>query len=142
MTVAAAEQDRPKLWANSGDSHFIEPEDLWRSRLPRRLAELVPRSEQDPDGLWESIHVDGQVFRRRLPSIAQQEFMEATVAAAGSRDVGKRLADLDGEGIWSELVFPSLGMWSGSFRTPERCARRCGPPTTGPRKPSWTTRRG
>jgi len=80
---------------------------------------LVPRSEQDPDGLWESIHVDGQVFRRRLPSIAQREFIKATVAAAGSRDVGKRLADLDGEGIWSELVFPSLGMWSGSFRTPE-----------------------
>ena len=119
MTVAAERQDRPKLWANSGDSHFIEPEDLWRSRLPRHLADLVPRSEQDPDGLWESIHVDGQVFRRRLPSIAQREFIKATVAAAGSRDVGKRLADLDGEGIWSELVFPSLGMWSGSFRTPE-----------------------
>ena len=31
----------------------------------------------------------------------------------------KRLADLDEEGIWSELVFPSLGMWSSSFRTPE-----------------------
>jgi predicted TIM-barrel fold metal-dependent hydrolase len=109
----------PKLWANSGDSHFLEPEDLWRSRLPRRLADLVPRTEKDPDGRWESIHVDGQVFRRRLPSLAQQEFMQATIAAAGARDVGKRLADLDDEGIWAELVFPSLGMWSGSFRTPE-----------------------
>lgn len=109
----------PKLWANSGDSHFLEPEDLWRSRLPQRLAELVPRTEKDPDGRWESIHVDGQVFRRRLPSPAQQEFMQATVAAAGSRDVGKRLVDLDDEGIWAELVFPSLGMWCGSFRTPE-----------------------
>jgi predicted TIM-barrel fold metal-dependent hydrolase len=117
--AATAERHRPKLWANSGDSHFIEPEDLWRSRLPPRLADLVPRAERDPDGRWESIHVDGQVFRRRLPSIAQQEFMQATVAAAGSRDVRKRLADLDDEGIWSELVFPSLGMWSGSFRTPE-----------------------
>ncbi|HWY00451.1 MAG TPA: amidohydrolase, partial [Mycobacterium sp.] len=108
-----------KLWANSGDSHFIEPEDLWRSRLPKRLADLVPRSEKDPDGTWESIHVDGQVFRRRLPSIAQEEFIQATVAAAGARDVDKRLADLNAEGIWSELVFPSLGMWAGSFRTPE-----------------------
>ncbi|MCV7443583.1 amidohydrolase family protein [Mycobacterium paraense] len=109
----------PKLWANSGDSHFLEPEDLWSSRLPRRLAERVPRTEKDPDGRWETIHVDGQVFRRRLPSPAQQEFMAATVAAAGSRDVDKRLADLDDEGIWAELVFPSLGMWCGSFRTPE-----------------------
>lgn len=87
MTAPAA-QHPVKLWANSGDSHFIEPEDLWRSRLPRRLAELVPRSERDPDGRFETIHVDGQAFRRRLPSIAQQEFMAATVAAAGSRDVG------------------------------------------------------
>ncbi|HEY1440540.1 MAG TPA: amidohydrolase family protein [Mycobacterium sp.] len=119
MSVPVApHQARLKLWANSGDSHFIEPEDLWRSRLPKRLAELVPRSEKDPDGKWESIYVDGQVFRRRLPSLAQEEFMQATVAAAGSRDVDKRLADLNDEGIWSELVFPSLGMWSGSFRTP------------------------
>lgn len=109
----------PRLWANSGDSHFLEPEDLWSSRLPRRLAERVPRTEKDPDGRWETIHVDGQAFRRRLPSPAQEEFMAATVAAAGSRDVDKRLADLDDEGIWAELVFPSLGMWCGSFRTPE-----------------------
>lgn len=108
-----------KLWANSADSHFIEPLDLWQSRLPQRLADLVPRTEKDPDGRWETIHVDGQTFRRRLPSIAQEEFMQATVAADGSRDVGKRLADLNEEGIWSELVFPSLGMWSSSFRTPE-----------------------
>lgn len=99
--------------------HFIEPADLWKSRLPKRLADLVPRTEKDPEGRWETIYLDGQVFRRRLPSIPQQEFMQATVAAAGSRDMGKRLADLDGEGIWSELVFPSLGMWSSSFRTTE-----------------------
>ena len=117
--AAPVAQHPLKLWANSGDSHFIEPEDLWRSRLPKRLADLVPRTEKDPDGTWESIHVDGQVFRRRLPSIAQEEFMQATVAAAGARDVDKRLADLNAEGIWSELVFPSLGMWAGSFRTPE-----------------------
>ena len=39
MAVPVAQhQSRLKLWANSGDSHFIEPEDLWRSRLPNRLA--------------------------------------------------------------------------------------------------------
>lgn len=120
MTAAPVEQQATlKLWANSADSHFIEPADLWQTRLPKRLADLAPRSEKDPDGRWESIYVDGQMFRRRLPSVAQQEFMEATVAAAGARDVSKRLTDLNTEGIWSELVFPSLGMWTGSIRTPE-----------------------
>jgi predicted TIM-barrel fold metal-dependent hydrolase len=108
-----------KLWANSGDSHFLEPEDLWRARLPKRLAELVPRSEKDPDGKWETVFVDGQAFRRRLPSIAQEEFYAAAHRAPGAGNVELRLKDLDEEGIWSELVFPSLGMWASSFRTPE-----------------------
>ncbi|ARE37820.1 amidohydrolase (plasmid) [Rhodococcus sp. BH4] len=108
-----------KLWANSGDSHFLEPEDLWQSRLPKHLAELVPRSEKDPDGKWETVFVDGQAFRRRLPSIAQEEFYAAASRAPGAGNVDLRLKDLDEEGIWSELVFPSLGMWASSFRTPE-----------------------
>jgi predicted TIM-barrel fold metal-dependent hydrolase len=108
-----------KIWANSGDSHFLEPEDLWRESLPPRLAELVPRAERDPDGEWETVHIDGMSFRRKLPSSAAQEFLEATHRAPGARDVGLRMKDLDKEGIWAELVFPSLGMWSSSFRTPE-----------------------
>jgi len=42
--------------------------------------------------------------------------------------------DLDDEGIWSELVFPSLGMWAGSFRTPELLREAMRRPTTGPNK--------
>ena len=33
-----------------------------------------------------------------------------------------RLADLDSEGVWAEVVFPSLGMWNASFRTREALA--------------------
>jgi hypothetical protein len=108
-----------KVWANSGDSHFMEPEDLWRKELPARLAELVPRAEKDPDGLWETVHVDGQSFRRRLPSIKAQAFAAASEKAPGARDLDLRIPDLDKEGIWAEVVFPSLGMWAASFRTPE-----------------------
>ena len=117
--------DRPatdaqtKIWANSGDSHFVEPDDLWRSELPSRLADLVPRSEKDPDGLWETVHVDGQTFRRRLPNIKAQEFYDASMRAPGAYDLDLRVHDLDQEGIWAEVVFPSLGMWASSFRTPE-----------------------
>ena len=108
-----------KIWANSGDSHFLEPEDLWRNSLPARLADLVPRTEKDPDGQWETVHIDGMSFRRKLPTGKAREFIEATNRPAGARDVALRMKDLDQEGVWSELVFPSLGMWSSSFRTPE-----------------------
>jgi predicted TIM-barrel fold metal-dependent hydrolase len=108
-----------KIWAHSGDSHFIEPDDLWASSLPPKLADLMPRSERDADGKYETVFVDGQSFRRRLPSIQAQEFLAESSKAAGAADARKRLVDLDGEGIWGELVFPSLGMWNSSFRTPE-----------------------
>ncbi|WP_236792038.1 amidohydrolase family protein [Amycolatopsis sp. GM8] len=108
-----------KIWANSGDSHFLEPEELWRDNLPPRLAELVPRAEKDPDGEWETVHIDGMSFRRKLPTSAQVAFSEASTRAPGAGNIDLRMKDLDQEGIWSELVFPSLGMWSSSFRTPE-----------------------
>jgi predicted TIM-barrel fold metal-dependent hydrolase len=109
----------PKIWANSGDSHFLEPDDLWTANLPTRLAKLVPRSVKDVDGQHETIHVDGQSFRRKLPSAAAQQFAEMSSRPPGARDAVLRLQDLDEEGIWGEVVFPSLGLWSSSFRTPE-----------------------
>jgi len=107
-----------KIWANSGDSHFLERDDLYEEILPPELAERMPRAVKDPDGDWETVFIDGQSFRRRVPRPAQQEFYEMSMRAPGAGDVQLRLQDLDGEGIWGELVFPSLGMWNASIRDP------------------------
>jgi len=32
-----------KIWANSADSHVLEPADLWLQSLPCRLAQRAPR---------------------------------------------------------------------------------------------------
>jgi predicted TIM-barrel fold metal-dependent hydrolase len=108
-----------KIWANSGDSHFLEPDDLWAANLPPSLASRALRSEKDADGEYETIHLDGSSFRRKLPTGKQKEFYEGSSRAPGSRDVALRLLDLDQEGVWGELVFPSLGMWNSSFKDPE-----------------------
>lgn len=108
-----------KIWTNSGDSHFLEPADLWEQRLPKALADLTPKSEKDADGEYETVHVDGQSFRRKLPTSAAVEFLEETRKAQGIRDARARLKDLDDEGVWGEVIFPSLGMWASTFRTPE-----------------------
>ena len=55
-----------KLWANSGDSHLMEPPDLFAS-LPDDIKERLPRSVKDPSGDFETIYIDGQEFRRDLP---------------------------------------------------------------------------
>jgi predicted TIM-barrel fold metal-dependent hydrolase len=115
-----------KIWANSGDSHLVEPDDLFSDSLPPALAERMPRSVKDEDGGWETIFVDGQQFRRRMPRVGFQLTDEQgrTVAerAPGANDRALRLLDLDEEGIWAELIYPSLGIWTSSIRDPELLA--------------------
>src|SRR5215213_1716551 len=108
-----------KIWANSGDSHFLEPDSLWRDNVPKQFVDLMPKAVKDPDGEFETVSVDGKSFRRKLPNAAQLEFMEASSRAPGAGDARLRLADLDHEGIWGEVVFPSLGMWNASFTNRE-----------------------
>ena len=55
-----------KIWANSGDSHIIEPPNLF-DRLPDHIQERMPRSVKDPSGEFETIYVDGLEFRRDMP---------------------------------------------------------------------------
>lgn len=127
-----------KIWANSGDSHIIEPPDLFDA-LPPHLRELMPRSVKDPDGAFETIYLDGQEFRRAMPQAAPgeqggrppritampkgtdaSEFMNRHVA---SNDAEHRLKDADNEGVWAEVIFPSLGIWASNIRTPELAKR-------------------
>jgi predicted TIM-barrel fold metal-dependent hydrolase len=108
-----------KIVANSGDSHILEPEDLWEATLPRSLADRMPRTEKFPEEGFEIIQVDGQRLRRPLPPVIKEgEFSgmtlgEVTFRPPGSRDVQHRLIDLDNEGIWGEVVYPSIGLWNG-----------------------------
>ncbi len=112
-----------KIWANSADSHFLEPADLFRSALPARLAERMPWAEKFED--HEIVHVDGQTITRPTPKpIREGEFAGMTIEQVsnrppGSGDVRQRLRDLDEEGIWGEVTFPSLGMWASAIRDPE-----------------------
>jgi predicted TIM-barrel fold metal-dependent hydrolase len=130
--TATATKDSPatKLWANSGDSHYLEPDGIWHQILPRQLADRMPRSEKTEEA--ETIYVDGQVFGPRpLPrmgsftgeirgeQVANLNLSEVSHRPPGTRDVKLRMKDLDDEGIWGEVVYPSLGLWDYLIRDPE-----------------------
>jgi len=110
-----------KIWANSGDSHFLEPPDLWRQILPPSLAERMPRAEKVAED-EEVVHVDGESFRRKLPKIVTRKdadgltISELGARPPGARDVKARMADLDHEGVWAEVVYSSLGLWSNYIK--------------------------
>src|SRR5262245_46012215 len=104
-----------KLWTHSGDSHFLEPPNLWNEILPSRLASRMPWSEKVSDE-EEILHVDGKEYRRPLPKITTKKISGMSMAELssrppGARDNRSRLRDLDQEGVWGEVVYSSLGLW-------------------------------
>jgi predicted TIM-barrel fold metal-dependent hydrolase len=114
-----------KIWANSGDSHFLEPEGLWHEILPPTLADRMPRSERTGDG-EEVVHVDGKQLRRRLPLSAVKRDRESGMTIGelvmrppGARDMQARLADLNEEGVWAEVMYASLGLWENLIQDRE-----------------------
>ena len=116
-----------KLWSNSADSHLLEPKGLFQDNLPADLAERMPKRVKDADGRWETIHVDGQAFRRRLPEPGTAARTMPRPADAGSyeerapgaNDPVLRLRDSDDEGVWAEVIYPSLGIWAFNIRDPK-----------------------
>lgn len=113
-----------KIWANSGDSHFLEPTDVFQDRLPQHLAERMPRSVKAEDGSSETVYIDGESFVRPLPRpIKDGDFKGESIATLsmrppGAHNVHERLKDLDQEGVWGEVTFPSLGMWANMIKDP------------------------
>jgi predicted TIM-barrel fold metal-dependent hydrolase len=120
-----------KIWANSGDSHFLEPADLFEKTLPPALAERMPRSVKSESGDSETVYIDGEVIERRLPKpIKDGEFAGETIETLSVRPPGaantyERLKDLDQEGVWGEVTFPSLGMWANMIKDPVLVREGC-----------------
>ena len=107
-----------KIWAHSGDSHFLEPDDLWHQIMPASQADRMPRTTRINDGDEELVEVDGKSFTRKLPKVftaknAQtgETIAEMSHRPPGARDVRIRLNDLDDEGVWGEVMYQSIGMW-------------------------------
>src|SRR5205823_12279348 len=83
----------------------------------------------DPSGDFETIFIDGQTFRRDLPKPKEgrprinarpedstdDDFIERIL---GGNDPDHRIKDLDGEGVWAEVIYPGLGIWAFNIRTP------------------------
>src|SRR3954447_23582857 len=120
-TVSVDAVNTTKLWANSGDSHFLEPEGLWDAILPTKQAARMPRSEKISDD-EEIVHVDGDSFHRKLPAMMTKRGADGMTIAQlsfrppGARDIRARLQDLYAEGIWGEVMYASLGLWSNMIK--------------------------
>jgi predicted TIM-barrel fold metal-dependent hydrolase len=100
---------------HSADSHILEPVDLWLENMPASLRDLAPQThkEQRRGRPQEVIYVDGKVARYEPPGLQEQ------TRPPNAFDPVKRLEDLDSQGIWAELLFPSVGLWCSLIETRE-----------------------
>ena len=99
----------------SVDDHLIEPPDLFDGRMPAALADRAPRIVEFPDGRQAWQYEDGLYPNIGLNAVVGRPKEEWSMEPArfdemrpGCFDIHERIVDMDDNGIWASLCFPSL----------------------------------
>jgi predicted TIM-barrel fold metal-dependent hydrolase len=109
----------------SVDDHLLEPPTVWESRLPSRLREAGPRVVEQPPGTpWAGSEVwlmEGRAYpTMRHYAIAGQDRDQPSAPIRfsemlpGCYDPVARLTDMDLDGVWAQLCFPSFARFAGT----------------------------
>jgi predicted TIM-barrel fold metal-dependent hydrolase len=99
----------------SVDDHLVEPAHLFEGRLPAALADGAPRVEVASDGT-EAWRFDGRLHPQiGLNAVVGRPTDEWSMEPANFSDMRRgcwdpvaRLADMDLDGVWASLHYPSL----------------------------------
>ena len=104
-----------KVTVISVDDHLVEPRDMFEGRLPARLQDRAPRIVEDEWGheVWE---FDGERYSQvgmnavagRRPETVKVEPFRFDQMRRGCWDVDARVRDMDLNGVWASLSFPSM----------------------------------
>ena len=99
----------------SVDDHLIEPAHLFEGRMPAALAERAPKVVTLDDGRETWVYEDGFYPQVGLNAVAGRPKDEWSMEPArfdemrrGCWDVDARIADMDLDGVYASLCFPSL----------------------------------
>src|SRR5262245_56316632 len=80
------------LWANSGDSHYMETPNLYE-QLPQHLQELMPKTVRDEERGVEVITVDGQSFERPIPKPKTRDQWLSTAPRPKDEDLDEEASE-------------------------------------------------
>ncbi|HEY8524387.1 MAG TPA: amidohydrolase family protein [Acidimicrobiales bacterium] len=99
----------------SVDDHLVEPPDMFEGRLPAKLADRAPKVIQTPAGkeVWE---FEGELYTQvgmnamagRRPETMRLEPSRFDEMRPGCWDIHERIKDMDINGVWASLNFPSM----------------------------------
>jgi uncharacterized protein len=102
----------------SADSHITEPPDTYSARIDRKYKDVAPKMVRH-DALGDVFVIDG--MRRPLPmgllAAAGKPAEQIRIAGVkfeemhrGGWDPEARIADQDRDGVFAEIVYPTVGM--------------------------------
>ncbi len=109
-------EPRPRTYTIiSVDDHLIEPADVFEGRMPRHLAERAPKVVTLDDGRETWVYEDGFYPQVGLNAVAGRPKQEWSMEPArfdemrrGCYDIEARVRDMDLDGVYASLCFPSL----------------------------------
>ncbi|NWG52166.1 MAG: amidohydrolase [Hydrogenophilaceae bacterium] len=105
-----------KIWVNSADSHVWEPPTLWEENLPAHLKSRGPRVDRREKADVYIVDNEEVIFMK-------PDMLDA-ISPPGMMNLDLRMADLDQQGIWAEVVFASTGLWM-TVMTDRELQREC-----------------
>ncbi|MBV8952390.1 MAG: amidohydrolase, partial [Actinobacteria bacterium] len=99
----------------SVDDHLVEPPDMFEGRLESKFADRAPRIVETKQGhqVWE---FDGSRYTQvgmnavagRRPDSVKVEPFRFEQMRRGCYDIEARVRDMDVNGVWASLNFPSM----------------------------------
>jgi len=100
----------------SVDDHLVEPADLFQRHVPARFQDRAPRVEVGPHGGQQWVYDDQAFAQLGLNAVAgharrEDWTFEPTTfddMRRGCFDVDARVADMDIDGVWASMCFPSM----------------------------------
>ncbi|MFN8643097.1 MAG: amidohydrolase family protein [Candidatus Binatia bacterium] len=97
------------------DAHVNEPPDLWQARVPSRLRQRAPKVLHTPEGDVWSFDDGAKTRPLGLTATAGLSYLQFRPSGMryesirpGSFDTAARLADLDADGIYAAVLYPSV----------------------------------
>ncbi len=99
----------------SADDHIVEPPHVFEGRVPRMFAERAPRIIEKDDGtetwIYDGTELPNVGFNAVVGRPVDEWRMEPTrfdEMRRGAWDIDRRIADMDLNGIYASLNFPSF----------------------------------
>ena len=108
------ERRRRRFTLISVDDHLVEPPNMFTGRVPGRFAELAPRVELDEKGMEYWLYDGKRQYKVGLNAVVGRPIEERSFEPArfdemrlGAYDIAARVHDMDLNGVYASLNFPS-----------------------------------